>query len=123
MKRNLLATFYDARCSIQSVRAEVILDAIDDPYKAVGTEATHYNNAIGMATRDCLRPYSFRWTEQQLAQHNLIWEWMSSQFNIQNTLENRESIFRQSRKCLADWKHDLNRFWDQVFPEFGVEVA
>ena len=54
MKRNLLATFYDARCSIQSVRAEVILDTIDDTYKAVGTEAAHYNNTIGIATIYCL---------------------------------------------------------------------
>ena len=104
-------------------RVPVVLDTVDETFKAVGSQSAHFNNAIGIATRDCLKPYYFRWTENAQEHRASVWERIRDQFAIDDTPENCEAVFRQSRKAFSDWKHDLHTYFDEVSREYGQNQA
>ena len=52
-----------------------------DTYKAVGDEAPHFNNDIGMIFRGLLKPYIFQWTDQSKDDRDCMWPCINSQFS------------------------------------------
>ena len=79
-----------------------------ETYKAVGDEALHFNNAIGLSVCSLLKPYFSQRTDQPREDRDCIWPQISSQFKLKDSVEMQASMERQSRKSLADWKHDLH---------------
>ena len=73
--------------------------------------------------RNPLKPYLFRWTSQSREHRDCIWPQISSQFELKDSVEMRASVERQSRKSLAEWKHDLHTHWRKMVEEHGEEAA
>ena len=94
-----------------------------DTFKAVGDEAPHFNNAIGMIVRGLLKPYLFQWTDQSKEDRDCIWPRINNQFELKDSVEIRASVERQARKSLAEWKHDLHTHWKNMVDEHGEEAA
>ena len=121
-KSNKLIVLEQARQQKESGKVNVEFDEVET-YKAVGDEASHFNNAIGMSVRGLLKPYLFRWTDQSTEDRDCIWPQISSQFELKDSVEMRASVERQSRKSLAEWKHDLHTHWRKMVEEHGEEAA
>ena len=84
-----MRTLDELRKEAANGKISIEFDTIDNTYKAVGKNAAHFNNAVGIHTRDLLAPYYFRWTDNQKEDILRIWERMYDMFEMEDCPANR----------------------------------